>query len=149
MLGFYKYDNKRRATPDPEGVEMLIAASRAQSKLPLDGSPVPAGLTPQDIAEMIFFPVVNEACRVLAEGIVVKAGDIDTAAILGMGFPAFRGGVVHWGDSVGPAVIAAKLRAWSTKYGGLYQPCPYLENCAIQGRTLAQGPLDTNIKSRL
>ena len=147
--GFYKYDNKRRATPDPEGVEMLIAASRAQSKLPLDGSPVPAGLSPQEIAEMIFFPVVNEACRVLSEGIVVKAGDIDTAAILGMGFPAFRGGVVHWGDSVGPAVIAAKLRAWSTKYGGLYQPCPYLENCAIQGRTLAQGPLDTKIKSRL
>ena len=44
---------------------------------------------------MIFFPVVNEACRVLDESIVVKAGDIDTASILGMGFPAFRGGIVH------------------------------------------------------
>ena len=147
--GFYKYDNKRRATPDPEGVEGLIAASRAQTRLPLDGSSIPNGLTPQEIAEMIFFPVVNEACRVLDEGIVVKAGDIDTASILGMGFPAFRGGIVHWGDSVGAAVIATKLRTWATRYGGLYQPCPYLENCAIQGRTLAQGPLDTKLKSRL
>lgn len=148
-VGFYKYDKQRRATPDPEGVASLIAASRDQTRLPLDGSPVPNGLTPQEIAEMIFFPVVNEACRVLDEEIVVKAGDIDTASILGMGFPAFRGGIVHWGDSVGPAVIATKLRAWATRYGGLYQPCPYLENCAIQGRSLAEGPLDTKIKSRL
>ena len=147
--GFYKYDRKRKATPDPEGVDALVAASRAASNLPLDSSSVPTGLSPQDIAEMIFFPVVNEACRVLDESIVVKAGDIDTASILGMGFPAFRGGIVHWGDSIGPAVIANKLRAWATRYGGLYQPCPYLENCAIQGRTLAQGPLDTKIKSKL
>jgi len=147
--GFYKYDKQRKATPDPEGVASLITASREQTRLPLDVSPIPNGLTPQEIAEMIFFPVVNEACRVLDEGIVVKAGDIDTASILGMGFPAFRGGIVHWGDSVGPAVIANKLRAWATRYGGLYQPCPYLENCAIQGRSLAEGPLDTKIKSRL
>lgn len=147
--GFYKYDKTRRATPDPDGVAPLISQSRAHSRLPLDGSAVPTGLSPEDIAEMIFFPVVNEACRVLAEGIVVKSSDIDTASILGMGFPAFRGGVVHWGDSVGPAVIANKLRGWATKYGGLYQPCPYLENCAIQGRTLAQGPIDTRIKARL
>ena len=40
--------------------------------------------------EMIFFPVVNEACRVLAEGIVVKAADLDIAGIMGMGFPAYR-----------------------------------------------------------
>lgn len=40
--------------------------------------------------EMIFFPVVNEACRVLAEGIAVKAADLDISAIMGMGFPFFR-----------------------------------------------------------
>lgn len=39
---------------------------------------------------MIFFPVVNEACRVLDEGIVVKAADLDIAAIMGMGFPPYR-----------------------------------------------------------
>ena len=39
---------------------------------------------------MIFFPVVNEACRVLAEGIAVKAADLDIAAVMGMGFPPYR-----------------------------------------------------------
>jgi len=47
-------------------------------------------LTDKDIVEMIFFPVVNEACRVLDEGIAVKASDLDIASIMGMGFPAYR-----------------------------------------------------------
>lgn len=40
--------------------------------------------------EMIFFPVLNEACRVLAEGIAVKASDLDVASVMGMGFPPYR-----------------------------------------------------------
>lgn len=39
---------------------------------------------------MIFFPVVNEACRVLDEGIAVKAADLDIATVFGMGFPPYR-----------------------------------------------------------
>jgi len=49
-----------------------------------------ANLPDKDIVEMIFFPVVNEACRVLAEGIAVKASDLDIAAVMGMGFPPYR-----------------------------------------------------------
>lgn len=47
-------------------------------------------LSDKDIVEMIFFPVVNEATRVLDEGIAVKSSDLDIASIMGMGFPAYR-----------------------------------------------------------
>lgn len=47
-------------------------------------------LTDKDIIEMVFFPVVNEACRVLAEGIAVKAADLDISGVMGMGFPPYR-----------------------------------------------------------
>lgn len=47
-------------------------------------------LKDKDIVEMIFFPVVNEACRVLAEGIAVKSSDLDIASVMGMGFPPYR-----------------------------------------------------------
>lgn len=40
--------------------------------------------------ERVFFPVVNEACRVYAEGIAVKAADLDIAGVMGMGFPPYR-----------------------------------------------------------
>ncbi len=47
-------------------------------------------MSPQDIIEFIFFPVVNEGCRVIAEGIVDKPADLDVATVLSMGFPAYR-----------------------------------------------------------
>lgn len=50
----------------------------------------PVTLSDQDILEMIFFPVVNEACRVMDENVVIRASDLDIASILGMGFPKFR-----------------------------------------------------------
>lgn len=40
--------------------------------------------------EMILFPVVNEACRVLDEDIVVRSSDLDIASVLGMSFPTYR-----------------------------------------------------------
>ena len=61
---------------------------------PLQASPVagqkPPVSSPQDIIEFIFFPVVNEGCRVIAEGIVDKPADLDVATVLSMGFPAYR-----------------------------------------------------------
>ena len=51
------------------------------------------GFSAQDIVEMIFFPVVNEACRVLDEGIAVKAADVDVASVPRYGFPS-----VSWWD---------------------------------------------------
>lgn len=47
-------------------------------------------ISDKDIVEMIFFPVVNEACRVLAEGIAVKPTDLDIASVMGFGFPPYR-----------------------------------------------------------
>ena len=50
----------------------------------------PPAMSPQDIVEFIFFPVVNEGCRVIAEGIVDKPADLDVATVLAMGFPPYR-----------------------------------------------------------
>lgn len=47
-------------------------------------------LTDNDIVEIILLPVVNEACRVLDEGISLKASDLDVASVMGMGFPSYR-----------------------------------------------------------
>ncbi|KAJ4849293.1 hypothetical protein Tsubulata_021565 [Turnera subulata] len=85
--GFYVYDNNRRATHDPDISKYVDKArniSGVTARLEL------LKLSDQDIVEMILFPVVNEACRLLKEGIVVKASDLDVAAVMGMGFPVYR-----------------------------------------------------------
>lgn len=50
----------------------------------------PLQVSDQEIVEMIFFPVVNEASRVLQERIVQSGGDLDIASVLSMGFPPYR-----------------------------------------------------------
>lgn len=60
--------------------------------------------------EFIFFPVINEGCRVVEERIVDKPSDLDVAAVLGMGFPPYRGGLIKFADLVGAKHIVARLK---------------------------------------
>ncbi|KAG6575075.1 hypothetical protein SDJN03_25714, partial [Cucurbita argyrosperma subsp. sororia] len=132
--GFYVYDKNRKSKPDPE-LKKYIEKARSMSGISVD--PKLAKLSEKDIIEMIFFPVVNEACRVLAEGIAVKAADLDIAGVMGMGFPPYRGGVMFWADSLGSKYIYSRLEEWSKLYGGFFKPCAYLAERAAQGATLS------------
>ncbi|XP_031743671.1 glyoxysomal fatty acid beta-oxidation multifunctional protein MFP-a-like [Cucumis sativus] len=142
--GFYLYDKKRKSKPDPE-LKKYIEKARSMSGIFVD--PKLAKISDKDIIEMIFFPVVNEACRVLAEGIAVKAADLDIAGVMGMGFPPYRGGVMFWADSLGSKYIYSRLEEWSKLYGGFFKPCAYLAERAAQGSTLSSPSVVT--KSRL
>jgi enoyl-CoA hydratase/3-hydroxyacyl-CoA dehydrogenase len=117
---------------------------------------------------MIFFPVVNEACRVLDEGIAVKSADLDISAVMGMGFPPYRfvssitffthskvfascsdffdylirGGIIFWADSLGSKSIYSRLAEWSKLYGEFFKPSAYLAARAAKGI-----PLVRNLRS--
>jgi hypothetical protein len=41
------------------------------------------------------------ACAVIPTGIVDKPADLDVAAVMAMGFPPYRGGLIFWADLVG------------------------------------------------
>ncbi|KAJ7568488.1 hypothetical protein O6H91_01G034400 [Diphasiastrum complanatum] len=141
--GFYLYDEKRRPRPAPELKEYVEKARKSANIMP-HGKPIT--LTDKDIVEMILFPVVNEASRVLDEGVVVKASDLDIASVLGMGFPPYRGGVVIWADSVSVSYIYSKLKEWSETYGTFFKPSSFLEERARKGISLSAPA--TNVTSK-
>jgi len=133
--GFYVYDDKRKAQPDPE-LTVFLDKSRANAKLP------EFKLSNDAMIEFIFFPVVNEGCRVLDEKITENAADLDIATVLSMGFPAYRGGLMHWADTYGPTYIAKRLEAFACmvpKHAGFFKPCDYLIRCVAAGCTLSSG----------
>ncbi|KAK4725772.1 hypothetical protein R3W88_030689 [Solanum pinnatisectum] len=142
--GFYVYDDRRKASPDPE-IKNYIEKAREMSGVTID--PKMAKLLDKDIIEMIFFPVVNEACRVLAEGIAVKSSDLDISAIMGMGFPPYRGGIIFWADTLGSKYIYSRLDEWSRMYGDFFKPCSYLAERASKGAPLSA--TTDSAKSRL
>ncbi|GAX81453.1 hypothetical protein CEUSTIGMA_g8882.t1 [Chlamydomonas eustigma] len=139
--GFYKFDDKRKASPDAE-IMPIITESRTSAGLLKDPTKPPR-LTDQEVIEFIFFPVVNEGCRVLSEGIVDKAADLDVATVMSMGFPATKGGLIFWADLVGAAYIVKKLEAFASMVGpkaaDFFTPCDYLLSAARSGRKLEEG----------
>ncbi|KAG8070505.1 hypothetical protein GUJ93_ZPchr0006g41151 [Zizania palustris] len=132
--GYYIYEKGGRPKPDPS-VQLVIDEYRRHAKMMPGGKPVT--LTDQDILEMIFFPVVNEACRVMDENVVIRASDLDIASILGMGFPKYRGGLVFWADTIGAPYIHSKLSKWAEIYGDFFKPSSYLEERAKRSLPLS------------
>jgi 3-hydroxyacyl-CoA dehydrogenase/enoyl-CoA hydratase/carnithine racemase len=61
------------------------------------------------IVDRLFLPMLLEALLVLDAGIVRDPADIDLAVIHALGFPAFRGGILAWGDTLGAAEILRRL----------------------------------------
>lgn len=147
--GFYKYDARRKASPDPD-LAGIVGESRKLSGLDKVTGGTPPKMSGQDIVEFVFFPVVNEGCRVIAEGIVDKPADLDVATVMAMGFPPPRGGLIFWADLVGADYIVKRLQAWESQFdavglSGFFKPCAYLERAAREGRKL-EGGMDAPAK---
>ncbi|CAK9172766.1 unnamed protein product [Ilex paraguariensis] len=142
--GYYVYQKGSKPQPD-FSVLPIVEESRRLTKIMPGGKPI--SVTDQDIVEMIFFPVVNEACRVLDEGVVVRASDLDVASVRGMSFPSYRGGIIFWADLVGANHIYTSLKKWSEAYGNFYKPARFLEERATTGVPLS-APASTSSASR-
>ncbi|KAL9267753.1 Peroxisomal fatty acid beta-oxidation multifunctional protein AIM1-like protein [Drosera capensis] len=128
--GYYIYEKGSKPKPDPS-VLPIIEESRRLTNIMPGGKPI--SVSDQEILEMILFPVVNEGCRVLDDGIVIRASDLDIASVLGMSFPSYRGGIIFWGDTVGPSHTYKSLAKWTSLYGNFFKPSRFLEERATKG----------------
>ncbi len=125
--GHYRYDSGK-AAEDP-ALTGLVHKARE-----LAGNPEPIDPSDEEIVHMALFGVVNEACRALDEGVALRAGDVDVAAILGMGFPAYRGGPMKWADGIGARRVLESVSAWHARFGlGLFAPSEGLSARAERG----------------
>lgn len=88
------------------------------------------------IGDRLFLPMVLEALRCLDEGIVRDPGDIDLGLIHALGFPAFRGGLLAWADSLGAAEVVRRLGPLAD-LGKRMQPIDRLLAHAASGRPFA------------
>jgi enoyl-CoA hydratase/3-hydroxyacyl-CoA dehydrogenase len=135
-LGFYNHDPKTgRPTPDPELEKYLDQAKK------IAGNPKPLGnLTEQQIVEYLLFPAVNEACRIVEEGLTYRVSDIDIASVMGMMFPRHTGGLMKFGDSYGAKYICDRLDEMAKEANGhkIFVPCSYLRQHAQSGQSLYQ-----------
>ena len=126
-VGFYKYE---------AGKEKEIDES-IYSELNL--RPGSKQISAQDIQQRAVFVMINEAARILEDGIVATPGDVDLGMIMGTGFPPFRGGLLRYADRVGLKHVVNELERYTKELGPRFTPAPLLERKAEAGESFYAG----------
>jgi 3-hydroxyacyl-CoA dehydrogenase len=129
--GWYKYDDQRRASPDP-AVDELIRKWVAEAGIPQ------RQISAEEIVDRCIYALVNEGARILEEGYALRASDIDIIYLNGYGFPAYRGGPMWYADTVGLKKVYERISEFQRQHGEIWQPAPLLKRLAEQGKTFAQ-----------
>jgi len=128
--GWYKYDERRLAIPDPE-VALWIRQWAAEAGVPQ------RQIQPAEIVDRCTYALVNEGARILEEGYALRAGDIDIIYINGYGFPAHRGGPMWYADSVGLKKVYERIGEFHDVHGELWEPARLLKQLAAEDRNFA------------
>jgi len=128
--GWYKYDEKRRAIPDPE-VTNLVRQWAAEAGIPQ------RQISTNEILDRCVYALVNEGARILEEGYALRAVDIDIIYLNGYGFPSYRGGPMWFADTVGLEKVYDRVCEFQRQHGPLWEPAPLLAQLAKQGRRFA------------
>ena len=132
--GWYRYEPGRRdAIPDPVVEELIVSASRemgiARRKVP-----------DEEMVERCIFALVNEGAKILEEGIAQRASDIDVVYLTGYGFPPWRGGPMHYADSLGLYNVVRSMRRLARNPHGdpaAWEPAPLLARLAAEGKSFS------------
>ena len=123
--GFYLYEaGSRSPRPDPK-VEALIVGASARLGVKR------RSIGREEIIERLIYPMINEGARILEEGIALHSGDIDVIWIHGYGFPIWRGGPMHYADTVGLSRIRDRLARLARESGDArHEPSALLNRLA-------------------
>lgn len=122
--GFYVYERGKRQRRIDAGA--LAAAGLPQRARP--GAPSAASA-----AERVALIIVKEALACLDAGVLKSPRDGDLGAVLGFGYPPFRGGPFFTVDQRGAAVVLADLERLSQRHGPRFAPPASLRERAATG----------------
>ncbi|MDR6755853.1 3-hydroxyacyl-CoA dehydrogenase [Mycoplana sp. BE70] len=128
--GWYAYDAAGKKSVDPVTTQTIEAARAAK-----DISP--RAFTPEEIQRRLVAVMANEGAKVLAEGIALRASDIDLAFVNGYGFPRLKGGPMWAADQIGLTRVLEEVEAAHKAGGTGSEPAPLLTELARSGSTFA------------
>jgi len=129
--GWYKYDENRKAIPDPEVAE-LVRKWSAEAGIPQ------RQISKEEILDRCLYGLVNEGARILEEGYAMRSVDIDIIYTTGYGYPAYRGGPMWYADTVGLKKVYDRICEFQRQHGELWEPAPLLKKLNESGRTFSE-----------
>ena len=124
--GFYDYDENRKAIPSKITEDLILefAARKGINR---------RKISDEEILERCVYPMINEGAKILEEGKAIRASDIDIVWINGYGWPAYRGGPMFYGDTIGLDKVLARMKAFQAQMGDDFKPAALLEKLVAEG----------------
>lgn len=123
--GYYSYETDKKGrlkkVVDPQVADILALHVNT-----------PLSVTDEEIVDQMMIPLCLEAVRCLEEGIAASATDIDMSLIYGVGFPAFRGGALHYIEGAGLSEFVRRADQYA-ELGGLYRVTDKLRHMSETG----------------
>jgi len=121
-IGFYKYEidrkGKPKKLPDPDGDKVVASVQSGQKEFEA-----------QEIIERLMIPMCIETARCVEDDIVSSPAEADMGLVYGVGFPAFRGGALHYVDKIGLAEFCKSADKYEA-LGPLYHPTTKMRDMA-------------------
>lgn len=131
--GWYKYEAGNRTPIVDPVVENIVKEFREARGI------TPREVSDQEIVNRCVYALVNEGAKILEEGIALRASDIDVVYLNGYGFPAHRGGPMHYAQQVGLFNVVRAIKrfaAASEAEAKFWQVSPLLEKHAESNEPL-------------
>jgi 3-hydroxyacyl-CoA dehydrogenase len=130
--GWYDYQTgKRDAIPSPVVTDML---EKHRTTIGI----TPRKISDDEIVHRLVYSLVNEAAKILEEGIASKASDVDMVYLTGYGFPLWRGGPMRYADEQGLFNVVQAMKKFAANPhddAAFWQPAPLLAKLAAEGKS--------------
>jgi 3-hydroxyacyl-CoA dehydrogenase len=127
--GYYVYEGKQ-TLPNPD-LPGIVDAERARAGI------IPRVIGADEIVDRYMTAMISEAARVIDEGIALRPVDVDAVFLFGYGFPRWRGGPLHYADTLGAARIVDRITAYAAEDPHYWQVPPLLARMAAEGTSFA------------
>ncbi len=129
--GWYRYEAGQRLGLSDESFEKVIRSEARKAGIEQ------RTITDEEILERTLYALINEGARILEEGFSIRSSDIDIIYIYGYGFPAYRGGPMHYADQVGIKKVYKRICELEQQQGPWWKPAPLLRQLTESGSTFA------------
>ncbi|MEE9588540.1 MAG: 3-hydroxyacyl-CoA dehydrogenase NAD-binding domain-containing protein [Hyphomicrobiaceae bacterium] len=126
--GFYLYGDgvpAGRANPD---VEEIITQERRENGI------TGREFTEDEIMRRYMAALINEAAKVLEEGIALQPVDVDVTMLFGYGFPRWRGGPMNYVDMTGLDRVLSDVQAFAQEDAFFWKPAELLIDLVAGGK---------------
>ncbi len=129
--GFYVYPEGQIPGQPNDDVIDLISRERWEKGM------FPRVIGEREIVTRYLASMINEAAKLLEEGIARRPSDIDLAVVHGYGFPKARGGPLFHADQIGLPLILQQITTFMKEDAQFWAPSALLVELVDKGLTFS------------